>query len=81
MLGLVGGAVGHGLGYALARLVGLAVNSYLRGQGLTGVDDRSSGRHRRGRQSSGPGVLALVAGTVPAQRAAHLPARRAMGDA
>jgi hypothetical protein len=80
MLGLVGGAVGTGLGYLLARLVGLAVNSYLTGQGLTGV--------RIGvpvaiiaAGIAGSGLLALVAGTVPAQRAAHLPARRAMGDA
>jgi hypothetical protein len=28
----------------------------------------------------GSGLLALVAGTVPAQRAARLPARQAMGE-
>ena len=80
LLGLVGGAIGTTLGYGLARLVGLAVNGYLAGQGLRGVAIGvpmaiiSVG-------ILGSGLLALVAGTLPAQRAAHLPARQAMGDA
>ncbi len=79
LLGLAGGLIGTAFGYALARVVGLAVNSYLTGQGLAGV--------HVGLPVSiiaagifGSGLLALVAGTVPAQRAAHLPARQAMGD-
>ncbi len=79
LLGVAGGLVGTVFGYGLARLVGLAVNNYLSGQGLTGV--------RIGLPLLifaagivGSGVLALVAGTLPAQRAARLPARQAMGD-
>ncbi|HEY3724110.1 MAG TPA: FtsX-like permease family protein [Acidimicrobiia bacterium] len=80
LLGLVGGAVGTALGYALARLVGLAVNRYLHQQGLTGVAiGLPIGIITVG--ILGSGALALVAGTIPAQRAAQLPARRAMGDA
>ena len=79
LLGIAGGVVGTGFGYVLARMVGLAVNNYLRGQGLAGVHIGfpvaivAAGIF-------GSGLLALVAGTVPAQRAARLPARRAMGD-
>jgi ABC-type lipoprotein release transport system permease subunit len=64
----------------VARLVGLAVNRYLHGQGLSGVAiGLPLGIMAAG--VVGSGVLALVAGTIPAQRAAQLPARRAMGDA
>ncbi len=80
LLGVVGGALGTTLGYGLARLVGLAVNNYLREQGLAGVAiGLPLGIIAAG--VVGSGLLALVAGTVPAQRAAQLPARRAMGDA
>ena len=79
LLGIAGGLLGTAFGYALARIVGFAVNDYLSGQGLSGV--------HIGLPLSiiaagifGSGLLALVAGTVPAQRAAHLPARQAMGD-
>lgn len=79
MLGAAGGAIGTALGYGVARLVGLAVNSYLHGQGLAGVAiGLPLGIVVTG--IVGSAALALVAGTVPAQRAARLPARRAMGD-
>ena len=79
ILGVAGGLVGTTLGYVLARLVGLAVNQYLTGQGLKGVSiGLPLGIVAAG--VVGSGLLALVAGTVPAQRAAHLPARHAMGD-
>ncbi len=77
VLGAVGGAIGTALGYAIARLVGLAVNRYLTSQGLAGV--------HIGLPVVvilvgvvGSTLLALVAGTAPAQRAARIPARRAM---
>ncbi len=79
LLGIAGGVAGTAFGYVLARLVGLVVNNYLSGQGLTGV-------HIGlpvvivGAGIFGSGLLALVAGTLPAQRAARLPARQAMGD-
>ncbi len=75
LLGVVGGALGTTLGYGFARLVALAVNNYLAEQGLAGVALGfpfaivAAG-------IVGSGLLALVAGTVPAQRAARLPARR-----
>lgn len=80
LLGLAGGLVGTLTGYALARVVGLAVNRYLSGQGLTGVQIGLP-LLVIGAGIVGSGVLALVAGTLPAQRAARLPARQAMGDA
>jgi putative ABC transport system permease protein len=77
VLGAVGGAIGTALGYVIARLVGLAVNRYLTSQGLAGV--------HIGLPIVvilvgvvGSTLLALVAGTAPAQRAARIPARRAM---
>ncbi len=80
LLGVVGGVIGTTLGYGLARLVGFAVNNYLHGQGLKGVSiGLPLGIIAAG--IVGSGLLALVAGMVPAQRAAQLPARRAMGDA
>ncbi len=79
MLGLVGGALGTGLGYALARLVGFSVNSYLHEQGLTGVAiGLPLGVVTGG--VLGSCLLALIAGAIPAQRAAQLPAVQAMED-
>ena len=61
----------HAARVLLARLVGLAVNQYLTGQGLKGVSiGLPLGVVATG--VVGSGLLALVAGTVPAQRAAHL---------
>ena len=69
--------IGTALGYVIARLVGLAVNRYLTSQGLAGV--------HIGLPIVvilvgvvGSTLLALAAGTAPAQRAARIPARRAM---
>ena len=78
-LGVVGGIAGTALGYGIARLVGLAVNDYLTSQRLTGV--------QIGLPLSvlalgvgGSCLLAVIAGTVPAQRAAQIPARQAMSS-
>ena len=77
ILGAIGGVIGTSLGYVIARFVGLAVNRYLTSQGLAGV--------QVGLPFLvvvvgvlGSTLLALAAGTLPAQRAARIPARRAM---
>jgi ABC-type antimicrobial peptide transport system permease subunit len=76
-LGFVGGLVGTFLGWAIADAVGVVVNRYLSQQGLEGV--------RLGLPVpllvggiAGATILALIAGTVPALRAARLPAREAV---
>lgn len=78
-LGFLGGIVGTVVGYGAAQLLAGVVNGYLRSQRLETV--------QLGLPLLlvvavvvGSTVLALVAGTVPAQRAARLPARQAMGD-
>jgi putative ABC transport system permease protein len=77
ILGAIGGLVGTAVGYAIARIVGLAVNRYLTSQKLAGV--------HIGFPFAvivvgvvGSTMLALVAGAAPAQRAARIPAHRAM---
>jgi hypothetical protein len=80
ILGAAGGLFGTALGYVIARFVGLAVNRYLSSQGLAGVHVGlplpvvAVG-------VLGSTVLALVAAAAPAQRAARIPARRAMAGA
>ena len=76
-LGFVGGLVGTFVGWGIADAVGVVVNRYLSQQGLEGV--------RLGLPVAlvvggiaGATVLALVAGTLPALRAARLPAREAV---
>lgn len=79
-LGFTGGLVGTVMGWAIARAVGAVVNDYLSAQGLAGVTVAlplpvlTAG-------ILGSALLALLAGTVPAVRAARLPARDAMGEA
>ncbi|MEO8475640.1 MAG: ABC transporter permease [Actinomycetota bacterium] len=79
-VGAIGGIAGTAMGIATAALVAAFVNDYLAQQGLEGV-----------RLSvpillvvagiAGAALLSLVAGTVPARRAARLPAREAVGGA
>ena len=78
-LGLGGGVVGTALGWAIARGVGAVVNGYLSAQNLAGVTVSLPLSVLAG-GTLGSAALALVAGTVPAVRAARLPARDAMGD-
>lgn len=79
-VGVVGGVAGTALGVATAAVVGAVVNGYLSQQGLEGVALAVpvwiliAG-------VVGAAALALVAGTVPARRAARLPAREAVGGA
>lgn len=79
LLGIAGGALGTLAGFLVSQLMAAIVNQYLTEQGLSAV--------HVGLPVLvfvigilGSAVLALVAGTVPAQRAARLPARQAMGD-
>jgi FtsX-like permease family/MacB-like periplasmic core domain len=77
VMGLVGGVIGTALGYLIARLVGLAVNDYLTSQRLGGVHvGMPLGVLALG--IGGSCLLAIVAATLPAQRAARIPARQAM---
>jgi ABC-type antimicrobial peptide transport system permease subunit len=77
VLGLVGGMIGTFLGFVIARTVGAVVNGYLTSQGLAGVRLGFPGEIVAG-GIGGAALLALVAGAVPAWRAAHLPAREAV---
>ena len=78
--GLVGGLIGTLAGYGIARLLGAVVNQYLLDQGLPGVGIGLPTLVLLG-GVLGSAVLAVLAGVTPAQRAARLPARQAMGDA
>jgi putative ABC transport system permease protein len=80
VLGLVGGALGTLAGWAIASGVGSVVNTYLTDQGLAGVRLSLPGWVALG-GVLGSMVLALLAGTAPAVRAARLPAREAVGAA
>ena len=78
-LGFLGGVIGTIVGYFTAQVLAGVVNRFLESQQLATVS--------LGLPVSvviavvaGATVLALVAGTIPAQRAARLPARQAMGD-
>lgn len=77
VLGLIGGVIGAAVGYLLARLVGIVVNGYLRSEGLPGVRPDVPVAVLVG-VTAGAGLLALVGGTLPALRAARLPAREAI---
>jgi putative ABC transport system permease protein len=78
-LGFLGGVVGTVAGYGAAQVLAYVVNDYLRDQGLETVQ-LGLPWIVAAAVVVGATVLALVAGTVPAQRAARLPARQAMGD-
>ncbi len=78
-LGFLGGVIGTIVGFAAARVLAGIVNAYLASQNLEAV--------KLGVPVllfvvvvTGATALALLAGVVPAQRAARLPARQAMGD-
>jgi len=77
VMGAVGGLLGTMLGLALARVVAAIVNGYLTGQGLAGVHVGTP-VFLGVATVIGATVLALVAGWVPARRAARLPAREAV---
>jgi cell division protein FtsX len=78
-LGALGGGLGTVGGWAIASGLAAVVNNYLNSQGFQGV---AVGFPVTVALAGvvGAAVLALIAGTLPAQRAARLPARQAMGD-
>lgn len=77
-LGLLGGCAGATVGWGIARLVGEIVNRYLAGEGLATVTIDFPAAIMAA-TVLGTTLLAVVAGTVPAARAARLPASDAMG--
>jgi hypothetical protein len=77
VMGALGGLVGTVLGLTLARLVATVVNGYLTSQGLAGVHVGTPYVFALA-AICGSILLALLAGTFPARRAARLPAREAV---
>jgi len=77
VMGALGGLIGSVLGLAVARVVAAVVDGYLTSQGLAGV--RVGMPYHLGLAAVGGSVvLALLAGALPARRAARLPAREAV---
>ncbi len=79
VLGFVGGVIGVVGGWMIARALAAAVNRYLAEQRLEQIALGVPVRVLVG-GVLGATLLAIVAGLAPAQRAARLPARQAMGD-
>jgi putative ABC transport system permease protein len=79
MVGFFGGIVGTIVGWSAARLLAAVVNGYLRSQKLQAVQVGLPWQVLLA-VVGGATALALIAGTLPAQRAARLPARQGMGD-
>ena len=77
VLGFAGGVIGTVGGYGVALGVSDVVNRYLAAQGLAGVALGVPVPILAG-SVVGSTLLALVAGALPARRAARLPAREAM---
>lgn len=80
VLGLVGGVIGTLAGWGVAQAVAAVVDRYLAAQGLAGVGVDLPAVVVVG-GVLGSGLLALLAGAIPALRAARLPAREAVGSA
>ena len=77
--GVVGGALGTAAGLGAVAVTGTIVNNYLLQQGLVGVDLGGVPLVTAAIGVGGSAVLALLAATWPALRAARLPAREAVG--
>ncbi len=78
-LGFVGGLLGATIGLLVARLLASVVNRYLASQDLQTVHLGVPVQLLVG-VVAGATLLALAAGTLPAIRAARMPARQAIGD-
>ena len=78
VLGFVGGVLGAAVGWVIARVVGGVVNGYLESQGLVRVA-LVFPLWVLGGAVVGSTLLAAIAGTLPAIRAARSPAREALG--
>jgi putative ABC transport system permease protein len=79
MLGVAGGLIGTAAGTAVTATVALLVNNYLEQEHLTGVDLGGLPVPIIVGAPIATAVLAVVAGVVPALRAARLPVREALG--
>jgi ABC-type antimicrobial peptide transport system permease subunit len=77
-LGFVGGVLGAIGGWIIARIVGGVVNGYLASQGLARVE-LTFPAWVLASAVLGSTLLAAIAGTLPAVRAARSPAREALG--
>jgi ABC-type antimicrobial peptide transport system permease subunit len=77
LLGFIGGVLGAAAGWFIALAVGNLVNNYLAEQGLNGVQLAIPMPIVAG-TVVGATLLAILAGTLPAARAARLPAREAV---
>ncbi len=76
-LGVAGGLAGTLLGIVMAAAISANANAYLSSEGLAGVALSVPWLLPVG-CVLGSGVIALLAGALPARRAAHLPAREAV---
>jgi hypothetical protein len=76
-LGLVGGVLGTAVGAAIALTIGGLANHYLQSQGLAGVQLDVPFVLPLG-AVAGSTIVAVIAGLIPARRAAHLSAREAV---
>lgn len=79
-LGVIGGALGTTMGYGVALIVGSLVNAFLENQGVPGVRVTLAGSVLLV-GVAGSGLLAVLAGLIPARRAARMPPWEAMGEA
>lgn len=77
VIGFLGGVIGTAIGWIIARIVTSVVNGYLTAQGLIGVRLGLSVPIVIG-GIVGSTLLALLAGALPALRAARLPATEAV---
>lgn len=77
VLGTIGGVLGTLLGLGLAALVAVVVNGYLHSEGLAAIQLQVP-LGIAAASVVGAGLLAMIAGGVPARRAARLPAREAV---
>ena len=81
VLGLVGGLAGHRRGVAHRRGRGAGGERLPRPTAAVGRPSEPARLGGAGRRWLGSTALALLAGTLPAWRAAHLPAREAVSGA
>ena len=78
-LGFIGGLLGASMGLLIATILASVVNRYLTSQGLQQVH-LGVPVALLAAVVVGATVLAIAAGVLPASRAAHMPARQAIGD-
>jgi putative ABC transport system permease protein len=80
LAGAAGGALGGILGLGVTAIVGAVVDGYLVSEGLEGIDLGTIPWGLALVGVAGSIALSVLAGTVPALRAARLPARDAVGS-